>query len=99
VTGFSDTADNSHDAFLYDGTTMYDLNALISPSSGWTLSDGYGINDLGQITGFGRINGGVHAFLATPIASPVPEPASLVMLGVGLLATGAAVQRRRNAAL
>ncbi len=78
---------------------MYDLNALISPSSGWTLSDGYGINDLGQITGFGRINGGVHAFLATPIASPVPEPASLVMLGVGLLATGAAVQRRRNAAL
>ena len=32
VTGFADTADGDIHAFLWDGTTMQDLNALIDPA-------------------------------------------------------------------
>jgi len=52
--------------FLYSGGTMYDLNSLIPPSSGWVLSGATGINDAGQITGFGIFNGQGHAYLLTP---------------------------------
>jgi len=46
---------------------MRDLNDLLPSSSGWTLMQGWGINDLGQITGYGTINGQYHAFLMTPV--------------------------------
>src|SRR5947209_372241 len=44
--------DNNH-AFIYNGGTFSDLNTLIDPASGWTLSSASGINDLGQIVGSG----------------------------------------------
>jgi probable HAF family extracellular repeat protein len=70
VVGWSWTAGNAvTDAFLYSNGQMTDLNTLIDPSSGWTLIDGFGINDLGQITGDGIINGQQHAFLMTPPGS------------------------------
>lgn len=90
--------DATQEPFVYNGTTLYNINALISPTSGWVLQEGNAINDSGQITGIGTIDGQYRAFLATPVVSPVPEPTSLAMLGVGLLETGAAVQRRRDAA-
>jgi hypothetical protein len=44
-----------------------DLNTLIIPEdSGWYLVCAQGVNDAGEITGFGMINGEVHAYLATP---------------------------------
>src|SRR5260370_4547328 len=43
-----------------------------------------GINDLGQIVGTYFADGQEHGFLATPI----PEPAPLVLLTFGLFATG-----------
>jgi probable HAF family extracellular repeat protein len=46
---------------------MSDLNSLIPPNSGWTLSEAFGINDTGQITGTGAINGATHAFLLNPV--------------------------------
>jgi len=43
-----------------------DLNTLIPKNSGWYLECAQGINDAGDIVGFGTINGSTHAFLATP---------------------------------
>jgi probable HAF family extracellular repeat protein len=56
-------------AFLYSDGVMKDLNDLIQPNSGWSLSAAYAINDRGQITGDGSINGATHAFLLTPVCS------------------------------
>jgi len=43
-----------------------DLNHLIDANSGWVIQTAYAINDNGQITGDGMINGQLHAFLLTP---------------------------------
>jgi probable HAF family extracellular repeat protein len=56
-------------AFLYSDGMMIDLNSLIDYSLGWTLESATGINDSGQIIGFGRIgDGNRHAFLMTPMS-------------------------------
>jgi probable HAF family extracellular repeat protein len=57
VTGAAETAEGVEHAFLWDGTTMLDLNALIHPAdplqSFVTLREGVDFNDLGQILGAG----------------------------------------------
>ncbi len=66
IVGFMfDTDGNSH-AFLWKDGVMVDFNDLIPKDSPWMLQSAAGINDSGQITGQGLINGEVHAFLATP---------------------------------
>ena len=55
--------------FVYtDAGRMQDLNNLIAPGIGWTISDARGINDYGQIACSGTtLNGMVgHAILLTP---------------------------------
>src|SRR5262249_36473261 len=52
------------------GTAMQDLNGQVPSSSGWQLQEAQGINDNGQIVGYGLINGQRHAFLLTPEAAP-----------------------------
>ena len=54
-------------AFLYTEGKMVDLNALLSPHSGWELLAANGINNKGQIVGSGRVHGELHAFLLTPL--------------------------------
>jgi len=57
-------------AFVWSQATgMQDLNTLIDPNSGWTLMWAFAINDSGQITGSGTINGQTHAYLLTPTGS------------------------------
>ena len=53
-------------AFVYSGGKMQDLNALIPKGTGWTLSTAYGINDAGQIVGYGTLNKQERGFLLTP---------------------------------
>jgi probable HAF family extracellular repeat protein len=72
VVGRSTVGSVDH-AFLYDGSTMLDLNSLVTLPAGWTLTEAWDINNAGQIVGYANFNGLNRAFLLTP----VPEPASV----------------------
>ena len=84
VVGWAYTTGNAWHAFLYNGSTMIDLNTLIDPLSGWTLRDAWDINDAGQIVGWGYNGRQYHAFLLTP----VPEPSTFVLICPALLGLG-----------
>jgi len=69
VVGFAVFQNFAYHAFVWTQTAgMQDLNALIPSNSGWTIEFAFAINDSGQITGRGSINGQEHAFLLTPTA-------------------------------
>ena len=53
-------------ALLWENGVMTDLNTLIPAGSPWYLQSTATINNAGEITGQGLINGEVHAFLLTP---------------------------------
>jgi len=91
VVGQAATAEGSGHAFLYNGQ-MEDLNDLIEQDSGWTLNEADGINDLGQIVCSGiNSSGQSDLFLLTP----VPEPSTLVLLGISVISLLAYGWRRR----
>ena len=64
--GLSESVEENQRAFLHAGGKLYDLNDLVKPNSGWRLSGATGVNDRGQITGWGRRNGVLRGFLLTP---------------------------------
>ncbi len=66
IVGGAGTPSGYSHAFIYQNGRMVDLNTLIPPNSGWTLYVAYGINDAGQITGFGNFHGQNRGFLLTP---------------------------------
>lgn len=68
VVGYSVDAQNTTQlAFAYAANVgMKDLNSFLPEDSGWILRSANGINDRGQITGWGSIGGEGHAFLMTP---------------------------------
>ena len=75
IVGNSTTpGDTAIHAFLYQNGSMYDLNNLIPAGSGWVLQNATAINDFGQITGTGLLNGVFSAFRLDPMVSPGTLP-------------------------
>jgi probable HAF family extracellular repeat protein len=94
VVGYSYTNSGYEHAFLYSNGAMTDLNSLLI-TPGWTLTNADAINDNGLIVGYGTNPAGqTRAFLLTPI----PEPSTLALLGVGAISLVAYAWRRRWAA-
>lgn len=71
VVGSATTTSGQGHAFIYDGTSMVDLNDRVSPAAGWVLAEATAVNVSGIIVGTGRINNETHAFLLTPSTPPV----------------------------
>jgi len=72
-------------AFGYGGL---DLNNLLPPSSGWILTSATGINNAGQIVGYGINPQGTYSgYLLTP--NQVPEPSVLAIFGLASLGLAA----------
>jgi len=65
VVGTSQTSSLKH-ATLWQNGPPTDLNSLLPPNSGWTLTEARAINDHGQIAGLGLFQGRRRAFLLTP---------------------------------
>ena len=85
VVGYSVAPNNGGGrAFLYSDGRMTDLNTSIPAGSGWFLENATGLNDGGQIAGYGESpSGQIDAFLLTP----VPEPTCLSLLTLAGVAT------------
>jgi hypothetical protein len=78
-----------------------DLNTLIDPASGWTLTEARGISDTNWVTGIGVFDpdgtGSPAAYrraFLLDVSSAIPEPAAVSLLAL----TGAVLLRRRRAA-
>jgi probable HAF family extracellular repeat protein len=90
VVGFFGESFTGHAALWQNGMPI-DLNDVLQNGEGWTLAEATGINDLGQIVGYGFYRNQTHSFLLTPVAA-VPEPGSWALFAVG--AAGLLMRRR-----
>lgn len=98
IVGDSTSSFGQHAAFFNaTGGPPTDLNSLLPPNSGWVLDDAVGINDSGQVIGYGTYHGDPHAYLlalpAQGLPSPAPEPPALAVFG--LVSSALCLLRRR----
>jgi hypothetical protein len=70
------------------GEGTFALDALIDPASraGWSTLLPFKLNDAGDIAGWGVHEGEQRLFVLNAIATPVPEPASMLLVMVGAAA-------------
>ncbi|MCH7526288.1 MAG: hypothetical protein IID39_02520 [Planctomycetes bacterium] len=68
VTGHVTASDSvTLNAFVFTGGQLFNLNDMLVDAAGWdVLTAAFAINNVGQITGYGRINGRYRGFLLTP---------------------------------
>ncbi|HEY4311342.1 MAG TPA: PEP-CTERM sorting domain-containing protein [Pirellulales bacterium] len=93
IVGNSRDADLVWHAFIYTTGQMFDLNTLVGPAPSFWIEAALGINNLGQIVGYGPdATGQEHALLLTP----VPEPTTLALCIIGLLGVLAHFGQRRT---
>jgi probable HAF family extracellular repeat protein len=104
VVGYSYDRSGRSRAFVWRDGILFDLNLLIDPGSGWTLTAAYGINDRGQIVGSGWYSGQQMGFRLDPVLvapspirqsadaaeAPVPEPATFSIAAGALALIGGA---------
>ncbi|CAN5155565.1 hypothetical protein BH24CHL7_BH24CHL7_14770 [soil metagenome] len=62
---FTASPERSRAVLWHDGHA-HDLNDFLAPGSGWVLRSAEGINEEGQIVGYGTFEGQTRAFLLTP---------------------------------
>lgn len=92
VVGSSGLGAGGSHAFLYEDGSMTDLNTLVDPASGWTITDAAAINDVQQIAAT-ACKAGVCQAVRLDLVSAVPEPPTVALLAAGL-ALGLARGRR-----
>jgi probable HAF family extracellular repeat protein len=95
VVGSYTFATGGGSGFIWSQATgMRDLKSLVdSSANGWSLGRPMSINNVGQIVGVGTDRSGFNeAFLLTPL----PEPSSLFLFAIGVLAIGGAATCRRH---
>jgi probable HAF family extracellular repeat protein len=95
VVGYSFvTGDLATDGFLYQNGTMYDLNSLLAPDTGWSITQATAIDDAGDILAIGSFDDQNWAIELTPEGGPgfsgdpltTPEPEAVVLTAIGLIA-------------
>ncbi len=88
VVGLGDVYGGDQTAFLWESSTgqTIDLNTLLPSGSGWQLATATGINDDGQIVGYGYRGGHLRGFLMSPSVDPAPTDiaGAVVPAGVSL---------------
>jgi probable HAF family extracellular repeat protein len=102
VVGYSFASDGSTRAFVHMDGVLFDLNSMVVNLGDWALTEAYAINDAGQITGTGVLDGVERAFRLTPLGvstaaqTAVPEPGTIWLGGVSLAAIAGIALRRRQ---
>ena len=90
IVGWSYNAQSQARAALFTEGQVIDLNTLLPANSGWVLQQAFAINNFGQVTGTGTLDGQRRGFLL----SGVPAPSTGLVMVVAACVNG---RRRRPA--